>query len=151
MVEIIAIDGPASVGKSTIAKKISNFYNVPMLSSGRLYRAVALKIKIGKIKVNSEDEIIQIAKSLTNDDINSQNLFTSEIDKIASSISKKKYLRNELMSYQRKLPSKHAKGNGSSIAKSSATKMLRVILQALLKVMLKAFFKAMLRQCLMHF
>ena len=29
MVEIIAIDGPASVGKSTLAKKISNFYNVP--------------------------------------------------------------------------------------------------------------------------
>ena len=110
MVEIIAIDGPASVGKSTLAKKISNFYNVPLLNSGRLYRAVALKIKIEKIKVNREDEIIQIAKSLTNDDINSQNLFTSEIDKIASSISKKKYLRNELMSYQRKFPSKHAKG-----------------------------------------
>ena len=101
MVEIIAIDGPASVGKSTLAKKISNFYNVPLLNSGRLYRAVALKIKIEKIKVNREDEIIQIAKSLTTDDINSQNLFTSEIDKIASSISKK-YLRNELMSHQRK-------------------------------------------------
>ena len=44
MVEIIAIDGPASVGKSTLAKKISNYYEVPLLSSGRLYRAVALEI-----------------------------------------------------------------------------------------------------------
>ena len=44
MVEIIAIDGPASVGKSTLAKKISNYYEVPLLHSGRLYRTVALKI-----------------------------------------------------------------------------------------------------------
>ena len=52
MVEIIAIDGPASVGKSTLAKKISKFYNSPLLNSGRLYRVVALKIKIQKIKIS---------------------------------------------------------------------------------------------------
>ena len=32
MVEIITIDGPASVGKSTLAKKISNYYKVPLLN-----------------------------------------------------------------------------------------------------------------------
>ena len=110
MVEIIAIDGPASVGKSTIARKISNYYKAPLLNSGRLYRAVAVKIQNRRIKINNKEEIIQIAKSLRNSDLNSQNLFTRKIDKIASSISKKKYLRNELMSHQRKFPTKHAKG-----------------------------------------
>ncbi len=110
MVEIIAIDGPASVGKSTLAKKISNYYNAPLLNSGRLYRAVALRILDRRIKIKHKEEIIQIAKTLTNNDINSQNLFTSKIDKIASSISKKKFLRNELMSYQREFPTKYAKG-----------------------------------------
>ena len=45
MVEIIAIDGPASVGKSTLAKKISIYYESPLLNSGKLYRAIAAKIK----------------------------------------------------------------------------------------------------------
>ena len=43
MVEIIAIDGPASVGKSTLAKKISNYYKVPLLNSGRLISCSSIK------------------------------------------------------------------------------------------------------------
>ncbi len=115
MVEIIAIDGPASVGKSTIAKKMSNYLNAPLLNSGRLYRTVALKIKNSNLKINNKKKIIQIAKSLTNNDINSKNLFTNEIDEIASRISKKKYLRNELMSYQRAFPEKYAKNKKFAI------------------------------------
>ena len=51
MVEIIAIDGPASVGKSSLSKKISSYYNSPLLISGRLYRAVALEIKNKNINI----------------------------------------------------------------------------------------------------
>ena len=69
MHEIIAIDGPASVGKSTLAKKLSVFYDSPLLQSGRLYRAVALEIKNKKININDRDKIIQCAKSLKNSNI----------------------------------------------------------------------------------
>ena len=69
MVEIIAIDGPASVGKSTLAKKISNYYKAPLLNSGRLYRAVALKIINKKININNKYKILQCAKSLTDENI----------------------------------------------------------------------------------
>ena len=89
MTEIIAIDGPASVGKSTLAKKISIYYNSPFLNSGRLYRAVALKIKLNVVDLNDENKILKIAKSLEEDDISSKQLFLSGIDKIASKISKK--------------------------------------------------------------
>ena len=109
MVEIIAIDGPASVGKSSLAKKISNHYDAPLLHSGRLYRAVALKIKNDKIKINDKKKIINIAKNLTTSDIDSNNLFSLQIDRIASKISARGYLRNELKTYQRKFPKKYYK------------------------------------------
>ena len=52
MVKIVAIDGPASVGKSTLAKRLSKKFKSPILFSGKLYRAVALEIikrKISKV------------------------------------------------------------------------------------------------------
>ena len=110
MVEIIAIDGPASVGKSTLAKKISNYYEVPLLNSGRLYRAVALEIINKKINIGDRYKILQCAKSLTDEKIQSKKLFSSKLDKVASKISSKKYLRKQLMTYQREFPSKYAKG-----------------------------------------
>ena len=115
MAEIITIDGPASAGKSTLAKKLSKYYNSPLLNSGRLYRAVALKIKDKKINVNNKSEILKVAKFLKDTDLNSYNLFTSEIDKLASKISSKKYLRNELKTYQRRFPKKFADGKKYAI------------------------------------
>tara|TARA_B100001027_G_C16244049_1_gene320897 strand:+ start:164 stop:796 length:633 start_codon:yes stop_codon:yes gene_type:complete len=110
MTNIIAIDGPASVGKSTLAKKISNYYGAPLLNSGRLYRAVALDIINKKININNKNKILQYAKSLTYEKIKSEKLFSSKVDKVASKISSKKYLRKQLMAYQREFPKKYAKG-----------------------------------------
>ena len=115
MVEIIAIDGPASVGKSTLAKRISVHYRYPLLNSGRLYRAVALKIYNQNINLNDKNKIIQLAKSLSEKDTNSKSLFSSKIDKLASIISTRKYLRDQLMAYQREFPSMHAKGKKFAI------------------------------------
>ena len=115
MVKIVAIDGPASVGKSTIAKIISYLYNAPVLSSGKLYRAVAVKIKDRGIGIEEKNKIINIAKSLTVNDINSGRSFSSEIDKIASRVSAEKYLRKQLLEYQREFPKKFAKGKKFAI------------------------------------
>ena len=61
---VIAIDGPAGVGKTTIAKKLSKKMNAPVLFSGQLYRAVAYEMIKNKISVSKENKIIQIAKKL---------------------------------------------------------------------------------------
>ena len=58
MVKIVAIDGPASVGKSTLAKKLSKKYKSPILYSGKLYRAVALEIINRSIDPNNLGEIL---------------------------------------------------------------------------------------------
>ena len=111
MFEIITIDGPASSGKSTLAKKISKHYDSPLLNSGKLYRAVALKLITKKIDTNDKTKVIEIAKSLSSSEINSNKLFSSEISLLASQISKEKYLRDQLKDYQREFPKKHARGS----------------------------------------
>ena len=115
MARVITIDGPASVGKSTLAKKLSNYYNFPLLSSGKLYRAVALGIKKNKINMNNKKAILLYAKSLKSSDLDSDQLYSSEIDKISSKISAKKYLRDQLKTYQRKFPKRYAKGKKFAI------------------------------------
>jgi CMP/dCMP kinase len=40
---IIAIDGPAGAGKSTIARRIAHHFGIAHLDTGSLYRAVALR------------------------------------------------------------------------------------------------------------
>lgn len=38
---VIAIDGPAASGKGTLARRLAEYYNLPHLDTGLLYRAVA--------------------------------------------------------------------------------------------------------------
>ena len=115
MVEIIAIDGPASVGKSSIAKKISRYVDSPVLHSGILYRIVAYEIINQKINHNNKRKIIKFIKSITNQYPNSYNLYSNEIDEVSSLISAKKYVREELRKFQRNFPKKYAKNNKFAI------------------------------------
>lgn len=41
---IIAIDGPSGVGKTTVARRLAARLSLPMLDTGAMYRAVALKV-----------------------------------------------------------------------------------------------------------
>ena len=90
---IIAIDGPAGVGKTTIAKKLSQKMNAPVLFSGQLYRAVAYEMIKNKINVSQENKIIQIAKKLDMSIYSERALYTAKIDLISSKISSNKLLR----------------------------------------------------------
>ncbi len=106
MVDILAIDGPASSGKSSIARKLSIEYDVPLLMSGKLYRAVALKMMEMKVRQNNKKEILTIARSINDDLLNSTKLFSNNVSKLASIIASKKYLREALIEYQLNFPKK---------------------------------------------
>ena len=101
---VIAIDGPAGVGKTTIAKKLSKKINAPVLFSGQLYRAVAYEMIKSKINLSQQNKIIQIAKKLDMETYNEKLLYTDKIDLISSKISSNKQLRRALISYQRRFP-----------------------------------------------
>lgn len=60
---VIAIDGPAGVGKSSIAKMIAGKMGIFYLNSGNFYRAVALKLLRKGISPENQEEAVRIAEN----------------------------------------------------------------------------------------
>ena len=114
MAKIIAIDGPASVGKSTLAKKISTEFKAPVLYSGKLYRALALEIIKQKINLNNNEGILKCISCIDLDNLSSTELYSSDVDNVYSIISAKKQVRNKLIMFQRSFPKKY--GNNIKFA-----------------------------------
>ncbi len=61
---VIAIDGPAGSGKSTVAKALAARLNLDYLDTGAMYRAVAFAAIQKQINPSEIEEITEIAKSL---------------------------------------------------------------------------------------
>lgn len=55
---VIAIDGPAGTGKSTIASIIAEKLNITFLNSGSFYRALTLALLDGKIDLSDENAVL---------------------------------------------------------------------------------------------
>ena len=58
---IIAIDGPAGVGKSTIASRLARKLGYASLDSGAMYRALALKAIEWDISFDDEAALAKLA------------------------------------------------------------------------------------------
>ena len=95
----IAIDSPAAAGAGTLAKSISEHYNLFYLDTGKIYRFIAfLKIKFPK-KFN-EKLIKKKIKYLKMKDLSNKSLLSDEIGTEASKISKYKNIRKLVYSFQ---------------------------------------------------
>lgn len=99
---IIAIDGPAGAGKSTIAKGVSKEFNFIYISSGKIYRAIALYLLNNNIDIASKDEIkaslkyINISyenELLLNEKPVENEIYSEIISKNTSEISKIDFIR----------------------------------------------------------
>ena len=96
----IAIDSPAAAGAGTLAKKISEYYNLFYLDTGKIYRLIAyLKIKFPK-KFNNTFIRKKIQKLKVND-LKKKELISDEVGTEASIISKKKSIRKLVYSFQK--------------------------------------------------
>src|SRR6266576_5756342 len=60
---IIAIDGPAGAGKSTIASRLARKLGYANLESGAMYRALALKAIDRDASFDDEDTLVKLAES----------------------------------------------------------------------------------------
>ncbi len=60
---IIAIDGPAGAGKSTVAKSIAQKLGFLYIDTGAMYRALTLKALETKIDMKDNEAVIQLAKN----------------------------------------------------------------------------------------
>lgn len=61
---IVAIDGPAGAGKSTIAKALAVALNIPYLDTGAMYRMVTYAALRDGIDLNNESAVTDISKSM---------------------------------------------------------------------------------------
>ncbi len=114
---IIAIDGPAGSGKSTIAKMLAKELGYTYIDTGAMYRAVALKVKEKGINPENEEDVVKLMKNtkinlkpdtkgvkvfLDGVDV-SDKIRTEEIGKIASKIARHPQVRKILVQMQRQL------------------------------------------------
>ena len=67
---IIAIDGPAGTGKSTIAKLIAEKLNITFLNSGSFYRGITLALLKDNVDLSDEKKVLEFADNLDLDYVN---------------------------------------------------------------------------------
>lgn len=110
---IVAIDGPAGSGKSTIAKIIADKYNFTYIDTGAMYRMItlycldnnvnfkdefAIKNALAKISLDMQgDKFFLNSKEVT------QNIREPRINENVSQIASIKAVRDNLVNLQRKI------------------------------------------------
>lgn len=110
---IIAIDGPAGAGKSTIAKIISKELNINYIDTGAMYRAITYKCLKNNIDINNTEEVINMAKD-TEIDFRDNNIYldnevvneeirTVEVSNNVSNVAKIKEVRYLMVDVQKKI------------------------------------------------
>ncbi|MGA8943016.1 MAG: (d)CMP kinase [Thermoactinomyces sp.] len=107
---LVAIDGPAGAGKSTVARKVADCLGITYVDTGAMYRAIAWKALHGDIDILNEEEVAQLAESLdfallpegicVNDHLLKDEIRTPEITSYASMIAKMPKVRRVLVSKQ---------------------------------------------------
>ena len=95
----IAIDGSSASGKTTASRFLSKKFKLKHLSSGKLYRYVALKIIENNYKYNKKF-ISNQSKKITLNKLNNKRLYSPQVTKLSSIIAKKKYVRKCLKEFQ---------------------------------------------------
>lgn len=97
----IAIDGPAAAGKGTIARALAEHFGCAHLDTGMLYRAVGIKtLDQGRGTI---DPIVaqEIAKRLSEDDLNRTDLRSQLASRAASRVATDPDVRAALLDFQR--------------------------------------------------
>ena len=109
--KIIAIDGPAGSGKSTIAKALAKRLNLEYLDTGAMYRAVALISIQQKVEIKDEKQGLAVAKEM---DFNfedglcvvngfdaTREIRGSEVTRVVSVVAAMPTVRQEMVERQR--------------------------------------------------
>jgi len=117
---VVAIDGPAGAGKSTIAKALAKKLNVRYLDTGAMYRAVTFAALRSNLDLSDESAIADVASRcvmLIEDDSISINgidathaIRGQEVTRAVSVVATNSLVRTELRGRQRQWVKEHGGG-----------------------------------------
>ena len=131
---VVAIDGPAGAGKSTVARAVADALGFTYLDSGAMYRAAALKLleqggaaseRAAEIDIELGERVIADGRDVTDA------IRTPEVSEAASRIATNEKVRSALVEKQRTLLGSGdwvAEGRdiGTVVAPDSAVKVFLV-------------------------
>jgi cytidylate kinase len=110
---IIAIDGPAGAGKSTVAKRVAERLGFRYLDTGAMYRALTLVALEQGVSLDDGEALTELARAhpatvgrdqvlLGDRDVTAE-IRTVEIDRVVSSVARHPEVREVLRARQRAL------------------------------------------------
>lgn len=113
----VAIDGPASAGKSTVAKKVAKQFNYVYCDTGAMYRVVTLAALKNNLAMTDTDQIIDLARKIKigfkpgkeeqrvflNGQEVTKEIRTAEVDNNVSAVAAIPAVRTEMTNQQRKI------------------------------------------------
>ncbi|MEZ5935031.1 MAG: (d)CMP kinase [Alphaproteobacteria bacterium] len=99
---IIAIDGPAGSGKTTLASRLAEDLGLAFLDTGLLYRATARRLLDQGASADDEDAAAKAAASISVDDLDPEVLMTEIIGQTASRVAVLPAVRTALLTFQRR-------------------------------------------------
>jgi cytidylate kinase len=110
---IIAIDGPAGAGKSTVAKRVSEILGFMFIDTGAIYRAVTYSLVRDEIDLNNRESLENYLKDIDlkytsehiyfRDAVIDSEIREETISKKTSDYSKNPVIRSFATDFQRKL------------------------------------------------
>ena len=118
----IAIDGPASSGKSTIAKLLANQKGFTYIDTGAMYRAVTLAVLTQQIDLHDESSLQQLLRTTKiefkridgtqtvwlNDQDVSEKIRTVEVTQHVSEVAAEPLVRERLVAMQQQMATKES-------------------------------------------
>jgi cytidylate kinase len=99
---IVAVDGPAASGKTTLARRLAAHFGLDFLDTGLLYRAVAWKLMAAGVPLSDTAHAVAAARAITAADLNPATLRSDAIGQGASVVAADPEVRRALLGFQRR-------------------------------------------------
>lgn len=124
---VIAIDGPAGAGKSTLAAGLARALGIPYLNTGAMYRSLAAEALRARVDPADGGALAELARSLrfslagdppsllVNDRAPGEHLAAPEVEAVVSSVASHPEVRAVLRAEQRRLGAAGAVVEGRDI------------------------------------